>query len=381
MDAASDICAPNASGRDDFHPAPMAFWAAVVAVAAGYAFFLIFAQFGFLALVNQTTGADESRLKPILAVLALGGVGGSVAMAWLYAEVRGRRLLQAGFAICALAAGLALAAESPGALFLVAALTGLGVGGVTVALAAIVRRVVGNDRLGSCLGLATGLAYGGCSLPQAFNASAPGQAMLGVVIACIGLLAVQGMDLRAPAPQPAGFDYRFGGVAVWVLIFLLLVGLDSAAFYTIQHTPALKEAAWSGDGRLYAYALTHLTAAVLAGFALDQRWLGRTILAAAALLLAACWLLARGTHAFALDGLFYVAGVSFYSTALVFYPARRGRPALAALVYSVAGWGGSALGIGLAERTHAIPLPACVIVGVLLVVLLLARGWFRPREM
>jgi MFS family permease len=369
-----------ATARGEFRPAPAAFLAAVVAVAAGYAYFLIFAQFGFLALVNRATVADESLLKPIIAGLTFGGVGGSVAMARLYAEARSHALLQASFAVCALGAGLALVARSAAVLFVIAALTGLGVGGVTVALAAIVRRVVGGEKLGPCLGLATGLAYGVCSLPPAFNANPPGQAMLGAAFACLGLVATRWLALCAPMPQPAGFDYRPGGVTAWVLIFLLLVGLDSAAFYTIQHTPMLKAGTWSSDRQLYTYALVHLVAAVTAGCALNRHWLGLTVLAATALLLTACWLLAHGVHAFAVDGLFYVVGVSFYSTALVFYPAHSGRPALAALLYAVAGWGGSALGIGLAERTTTIPLSVLMAAGAVLVVALFARARHRLGE-
>jgi mono/diheme cytochrome c family protein len=41
--------------------------------------------------------------------------------------------------------------------------------------------------------------------------------------------------------------------------------------------------------------------------------------------------------------------------ALVYAPARSGRPSAAALVYAVAGWGGSALGIGMAQDLHAVP--------------------------
>ena len=52
----------------------------------------------------------------------------------------------------------------------------------------------------------------------------------------------------------------------------------------------------------------------------------------------------------------YAAGVSIYSTVLVFYPARVGVVGLAALVYAVAGWVGSALGIGVAEQFGWFPV-------------------------
>jgi cytochrome c oxidase cbb3-type subunit 2 len=48
-------------------------------------------------------------------------------------------------------------------------------------------------------------------------------------------------------------------------------------------------------------------------------------------------------------------GVSFYSVALVYFPANSGRAGVAAVVYAVAGWSGSALGIGMAQNLHQVP--------------------------
>ena len=74
---------------------------------------------------------------------------------------------------------------------------------------------------------------------------------------------------------------------------------------------------------------------------------------AAAMLTAAGALAAGGllvlTGHGAIGSPLYAAAVSVYSAGLVFYPASSGRVKLAALVYAVAGWAGTALGIGLAE--------------------------------
>jgi len=62
----------------------------------------------------------------------------------------------------------------------------------------------------------------------------------------------------------------------------------------------------------------------------------------------------------------YTAGVSCYSTALVYYVARSRRVGVAALVYAVAGWAGSALGIGMAAAWGAVPgwilVTACALI-------------------
>jgi hypothetical protein len=115
----------------------------------------------------------------------------------------------------------------------------------------------------------------------------------------------------------------------------------------------LKAGTWVGADRLVINAALHLGVAVLAGWALDRRGLASTVLAGALALLAGCALL--GGRAPALATGLYISGVSIYSVALVFYPARSGRLWLAALVYAVAGWAGSGLGIGLAEGRTDVP--------------------------
>lgn len=380
----SETRGPFRSVRDDsvprveeFQPAPLALAAAVGAVAATYVYFLIFAQFGFLKVVQAAPGGAAALLQPVMAVMGLGGLAGSALVAWRFERRRAQAFLTGGFAVAGAAALLALVARTPALLFATAALTGLGTGTVTVALAATLRPVLGGARLGRCIGLGTGLAYGLCNLPGIFNATGTGQAVFGAAAACCGVLAAQAMELRAPSERSGGPDYAPGGIAGWVLVFFALVWLDSAAFYVIQHTPSLQQGTW-GDGRLYANAAVHLGAAVLAGYALDRRWVGRTVLAGAVLLVVAGELIGESRQAFAQGALLYTAGVSVYSAALVFYPARNGRPWLAALVYGVAGWIGSGLGIGMAENLHDVPRWFLAAAGVVIAGALAVR-WLGRR--
>ena len=262
--------------------------AAVLTVATIYGYFLIFAQFGFLQAVRQQTGGAAGAIRPVMAVMGLAGLAGSVAAAAIFSIARSRRLLAAGFIFCAGAAGLAMAPVAMTLSYVIALLTGLGTGLTTVTLAGVLRRAVGNDRLGTVIGLGTGLAYGCCNLPAVFNAGAHAQALVGVLAAGAGLVAATALRGKAPARPPTGGDYSKPGITVWVLVFLALVGLDSAAFYIIQHTPDLKAATWSGAGQQEAIAGMHLAAAGLAGYALDRRWVGRTMAIGAGALLVAC---------------------------------------------------------------------------------------------
>jgi cytochrome c oxidase cbb3-type subunit 2 len=366
--------------QQEYQPGKKNVLAAVLTVAATYGYYLIFAQFGFLKTVLAVAGGEADAIKPILATMGLAGIAGSVLAAKFYQVRHSRILLQVGFAVCALAAGLSVIARGTAGLHGVALLTGLGTGFTTVTLAGCLRRATGGGRLGTIIGIGTGLAYGLCNLPAVFAASASGQAGFGVLAATAGVAGAMCLNFVAPPHIPEGIDYSLAGRGTWTLVFLVLVGLDSAGFYVIQHTPALKEETWSGAGRLEANAGMHLIAALLAGFALDRRWMGRTVGVGALALLAACWMIDEGAHKLAESALLYTAGVSIYSTALVFYPTRSLRPGLAAFFYGIAGWGGSALGIGLAEGRHLLPHGIIMAAGAIILGLLLVRRFFLGRE-
>jgi cytochrome c oxidase cbb3-type subunit 2 len=250
----------------------------------------------------------------------------------------------------------------------------LGAGFTTVTLASILRRVLGGERLGLAIGLGTGAAYGLCNLPGVFTAGAAVQAGWALLAAGAGLTGTLGLAPGAPPPVPPGAGYARIGVTAWVAVLLALVFLDSAAFYIIQHTPALLADSWQGAGRLLANAAMHFVAAIAAGWLLDRGWVGGLTALGALLLLLACGLVASGHPIVAGTVLLYTAGVSIYSTVLVYYPAYGSRPWLAALVYAVAGWGGSALGIGLAQSRSA--LPPAIVVGAAAVI---GAGLLVPR--
>jgi hypothetical protein len=346
--------------------------AAVTTVAAIYVYFLIFAQFGFLKAVWSTLGAEARVIRPVMGVMGIAGITGSVA-AWMLGPA-GRRQLMAGFVVSAGAAAWAPLAKSAGEFHAVALLTGLGAGLMTVTLAGLLRGAVGEERLGLVIGLGTGLAYAFCNLPRVFAASATTQAHLALLALGAGMLGGSALAPRVAAKPRREPDYSRAGVASWVLVFLVLVCLDSAAFFIIQHTPGLKAAMWPDGTGLWLNAGGHLGAAVLAGWAFDRNWLARSVALGAAALVLACLMISGLVPGLSGAALLYVAGVSVYSTALAFYPARSGRTGLAALVYAVAGWAGSGLGIGLAEGHDR--LSATLVAGAagLLFSVLLGRG-------
>lgn len=340
--------------------------AAVVMIAATYGYFLIFAEFGFLELLRARMG--DAGLRPAMGALGAGGVAGSLLAAWRFDAARYARALRIGAAGCAVSAALACfyaGVATAGAI-------GLSLGWLTVSLAAGLRAAAGARRLGLAAGLGTGAAYALCNVPRVFEASAREQAAAGVVFMALAFAAAGW--LRADESQAATsrdfYGRRAGG---WVAVFLALVWMDSAAFYIIQHTEALRAGTWGGDGRLWLNACIHLGVAVAAGAALDRERMGSVTLGAWAALAAGCVLLGDEMRLWAGAEIFYTAGVSLYSVALVFYPARGGRPWLAGIVFAAAGWLGSALGIGMAQDLHAVPAWFLAAAGAVVLGVLLAR--------
>jgi cytochrome c oxidase cbb3-type subunit 2 len=144
-----------------------------------------------------------------------------------------------------------------------------------------------------------------------------------------------------------------------VIIFLVLIWSDSAAFTQIQETPNLKAASWSGTGALWSIGLVHFVAAVAGGWLMDWK-------CADLIYLLALVGLAGGFYGLEMDwlGLFpawvYAGAVSLYSTALiaVALTVRTGlRPTLVAgVIFGISGWVGSAMGIGMVQDLGRVPL-------------------------
>ncbi len=353
-------------------PAPLR---VVLVIAAVYTYFLIFAEFAFLELAQA--GGGGPRLQGVMAVLGAGGIAGSLLAAWRFDPARYGPALAAGFGGGALGALLAMAVPAE-MMAAVAAVVGLSLGWLTVTLAAGLRALIAPGRLGLGIGAGTGLAYAACNLPWVFAAPPVWQAAGAVFVAGGG--AALSCRWRGPVGTvEPGPDYTWGSRVAWLVLLLVLVWLDSAAFYIIQHTPELRAVTWGGGWTLAGNALTHLLAALVAGWLLDRGAQARLVAAAFGLLLAACWLLGHGARELVGVEVPYTMAVSVYSTVLVFYPARSGRPWLVAAVYAVAGWVGSALGVGMAQDLHRVPDWFLVASGSVFIVAGLARsrGWRR----
>lgn len=318
-----------------------------VVVAAVYGYFLIFAQFSFVELL-RAGGVSLMEEKVALSAMALAGMASGFFAAWRGASPA---MLRIALGLAAVSSVLAPFAHSmpwaPG----VALATGTALGVATVSLAAMLPAWCGVV----WVGIGTGLGYACCNVPFVFQQSPTGQTWIGAAFAIVGLCAVP-----SAVPWQAAEPKKVFPVWVALVLFTALVWMDSAAFFIIQHSRELKSGTW-GDGLLWRNAAVHLFVAVAAGFAL-ARGGARGLPALAWAILAAAALAVNGESSREWAGWLYPAGVSLYSAALVAWPgwfsgaidARRAGWR-AAWLFAIAGWFGSANGIGMAQTLQRVP--------------------------
>jgi hypothetical protein len=366
-------------------------WAAEAAIAATFAYFLLFDQFALLDLLQAGSGGAGVRVA--MAAMGACGLLASLLLGWRLGRAgepsrQARRCLLFGYALAAAVAGLAPLAAG-GLLPLVSGAAGLATALITVPLAAGLRRWLGGAFFGWRVGLGTGVAYFVCNLPPVFAGSPELRCRIAAALALAGLAAAwrlpaQPAAVEETAPAAAGSDWRRLGLTGGLLSLLALVWLDSAAFAVIQETAGLKGKTWGGSWQLLVLGGVHLLAALGAGRLIDAGRFRGLLLGAFGLFCGALLLLgaaapASGGPAAAmlLGGPLYAAAVSLYSVPLVVF-ASRGR--LAGPVFGIAGWLGSALGVGMAQDLHRVPPLFLVAAGGLLLAALVDLPGPTPRR-
>jgi len=354
-------------------------------IAITYVYFLIFAQFAFLKRLT-TLGVADAHLKAVMSAMAVGGILCSLLVPrvrlWPSAALR----LHLGLTVCGAAAFLSLLPLNFAGSVAVSFLIGAGLGILTVTLVTHLGQWTGRRNSLMMVGLGTGAGYLVCNLPGFFTASAELQAT------AAGLLCLGGIGVSiVPAPaQSVETDPPFRKTVSFVRViacFAALVWLDSAAFFIIQNSPSLKAGTWQGSAHLWTNGILHLAAALATAWLLHKRSLWLVLSASFLALGSACLLLLHPNHVF-FASLLYPVGVSLYSVALVAYPSllapsassiERGKQA--GWIYAIAGWIGSAMGIGMAQNLGHVPPGFVLGAGVVILVpgLLKPVRW-RARE-
>lgn len=336
-------------------------WRGILLIAATYVYFLIFAQFGFLKRLDEL-GVAGAHLKLVMGAMAAGGILASLLAPRLALAPNPASRLRCALTGCALAALLSTLPLNLPASVAIAALIGLSLGLLTVTLVANLELWIGRTNPLLKVGLGTGTGYFLCNIPALFTA-APRTIALCAALVPLAALLLSG-TLGGPAQSSHGPRPRQTPATPFLLVlawFTALIWLDSAAFFIIQNSPALKSGTWQGASHLWRTGAIHLLAALLSAWLLARRGLSFTLLAAFAALAGACLLLLHPANA-TLAAFLYPTGVSFYSVALVAAPSfllpsasTQERARRTGWIYAIAGWSGSALGIGMAQNLHHVP--------------------------
>lgn len=381
-------------------------WRGVALVAVTYVYFLIFAQFAFLARLAEL-GIAAGSLKLIMAAMAAGGILFSLAAPRVAVLADPAVRLRIGFTGCALAALLTLSPLGVASAAAIAFLIGAALGVVTVTLVSNLRTWTGNQQPMVKVGLGTGLGYFVCNIPPFFAATPQTHAIVAGALSLAGaFITLSGSEstqsqslhsqaLRAPSLRlfsaaRVGYDKPqtpFGFLRA-LACFTALVWFDSAAFFIIQHTQALKAGTWTGSTHLWSNAMLHLAAAILSGWLLQRGRVALVVGASVITLGFACILLQNPALVLPAS-VFYPIGVSLYSVALVAYPSfltpaedRAQRARQAGWIYAIAGWVGSALGIGMGQNLGHVPTGFVAAAGtVVLLPALFQLAQNRPREL
>jgi cbb3-type cytochrome c oxidase subunit II len=364
-------------------------WRGVCLVASTYVYFLIFAQFAFLKRLADL-GIAGAHLKVVMAAMATGGVLSSLLAGRLGRRASPTPLLRMAFLGCATAASLSLLHLGLAGAIADAFLIGSSLGLLTVTLVTHLRLWIGDRSPLVKIGLGTGLGYLICNLPVVFTATARVEAA-GAAALCIGgiWITLQGRSAifeEAPVEESRRNDVSTPHSLPLVLVsFTALIWLDSAAFFIIQNTPALKAGTWEGSLHLWGNGVVHLGAALASAWLLRRRGLSTVLSLSFVALAAACLLLLEPSRAL-VASVFYPVGVSLYSVALVAYPSllapasstdERGRRA--GWIYAIAGWMGSAMGIGMGQNLGHVPATFVLVAGLVVLAPQLI-GLFLQRQ-
>jgi cbb3-type cytochrome c oxidase subunit II len=359
-------------------------WRGVGLITVTYVYFLIFAQFAFLSRLAELNLAAAS-LNIIMAAMAAGGILLSLLAPRVPFIASPAHRLRIAFIACTTAALLSILPLSLPAAVAISFLIGAAIGLLTVTLVTHLGAFAGNRNPILKVGLGTGIGYFLCNVPVFFTATPQTQALVAAALCLIGIGLASNPSEPTPPPTPTQSS-SFSFLRV-LATFTALVWFDSVAFFIIQHSQTLKSGTWLTSAHLWTNACLHLAAAIVAAWLLQRSRPGSVLSAAITALGFACILLRNPALALPAS-LLYPIGVSLYSVGLVAYPSflssaasTRERGIQAGWIYALAGWIGSALGIGMGQNLGHVPTAFVVVAGtIVLLPAFLQLGLTRTRE-
>ncbi len=322
-------------------------------IACTFFYFLIFAQFAYLHLLNNFN-TPAMYINGSILCMCFGGIIGCLLAAIKHHKPYSTRWIISGFISCSiwpLIAGI----QNDFFLFpLIGFGTGLSLGILTVSIASILHISLPHRNLGIWVGIGVGMAYLLCNIPIVIQNSDKMHCVYATSACLLGLLLSNKLNFKvSKAPHP---DKKYNSLLqtrkYWIgcLFLMILIWFDSAAFLLIQNTFQQNSITKNPKFVVWAYAILHLLSAVTAGWLLDKRFTFPLLIISLLGLLFGMWGIQNYNH-FGWRML-YIISVSFYSTVLVaFVSLFQETPKIfslkmkIALLFAIGGWLGSTIGI------------------------------------
>ncbi|MFA5264870.1 MAG: hypothetical protein WC378_13685 [Opitutaceae bacterium] len=344
--------------------------AGVTAVAAAWFSIVLMCEFAFARLVRSTPGGVDREPECLLVLVACGVLGSFLAAA-LFDAKAGTQGLTTYFRICFLTTLASVVLPMQHSAYLVAALMGLGMGGLAATLFSRLRSAVGRARLGWHIGMGVGLAHAACALPWISQAPPTVQAVLVCVAAIMGSLVSGKLQVKFTGASNSS-DYEVRIVKTWVLALVILTLMTSACFAIIQRMELPAVASWKQGVVPWVNVAVSFFVAAVAGRMLDKGNRVSLMFGAFGLLAFAGAGLGFVDNLGSLPLIVYSAGAPIVWICLMYYAARGGRPWQVAVVFSIAGWMASAVGASATSGLPGLSVPVILVAGLTLSV---ALGW------
>ena len=324
-------------------------------IACAFFYFLIFAQFAYLHLLNSFH-VSTIHLNSSLLSMCSGGIMGCTIVAFKHEGKYTIRWLLCGFVSCAIWPHLVWFQTDAAVFPFLGFGTGLSLGILTVTIASTLHFWLPKKQLGIWVGGGVGLAYFLCNIPLITQSSAKLHCLYAVGICLVGLLLCKDLPLQisktTKVKTERKVDIFLKSKIFWVSFFFLmiLVWFDSAAFILIQNNFQKNSNIVHSEMMLWSIALLHFLSAIIAGWLLGKRLIFPLLIISLCGLLLGMWGIQDCNH----YGwkMLYIISASIYSTILValvsllpetpqFFPIK----IKVALLFAVVGWLGSTIGI------------------------------------
>lgn len=345
---------------------------------------LLYVQLGFVDRLQQLA-LGPARTRYVLAAMGLAGFATSLAAPLLLRVRHPVWALRLGFLVSFLAIALSMVSGAFPLLLLASAGMSFGLSLGYVSLVATTRPSFRARRIGVKVGLATGLAYAICSVPWVFLSSPEAKGLVSLAACAAGGVMTFAMhDAASPESLAAArheeeHKAEPPGFMSILLIFFALIWLDSGAFAIILDNPKLKLAFWGTETLQWRNSALHFVSALLGGWLIDRGRLRSTLTLSYLVIVLAIQLLQQPAPMALLASAGYVCAASLYTVALFAYaPACLGPDGDSRLhgrwvLFALAAWAGSTLGIGMMQELHVVPTWVMAIAGCVIGAALLVR--------